>query len=226
MTDLTLDVAPKLGGHDRGDTGADYQNPGPHRIGLPSSHRRPIPGWTGTLRIRPRRRRTAPQPVQSGHRPAAPAARTDPKAAPVVQRIFTEFLAGRGLYAIAERLTADGILSPSAHDPARNRHRSNSKGAWSKSAVRAILRNPRYTSYQVWNRQARHEILIDVGDVALATTPKCDGTTPANGSGQRSRPIQPSSILKSSKPRSTSSSGPSVARFAGNEPNTPTCSPG
>jgi DNA invertase Pin-like site-specific DNA recombinase len=92
---------------------------------------------------------------------------SDPKAAPVAQRIFAEFLAGRGLYAIAEGLTADGILSPSAHDPDRNRHRSSSRGAWSKSAVRAILRNPRYTGYQVWNRQARHDTLIDVNDVAL-----------------------------------------------------------
>ncbi|HDH27385.1 MAG TPA: recombinase family protein, partial [Actinobacteria bacterium] len=77
----------------------------------------------------------------------------DPTVAPVVQRIFAEFLAGRGLYTIAEGLTADGILSPSAHDPARNRHRASSRGVWSKSAVRAILRNPRYTGYQVWNRQ-------------------------------------------------------------------------
>ncbi len=91
----------------------------------------------------------------------------DPIAAPVVQRIFTEYLAGKGLYAIAKGLTSDGIPSPSAHDPARNRHRASSRGAWSKSAVRAILRNPRYTGYQVWNRQRRDETLIDVNDVAL-----------------------------------------------------------
>ncbi len=36
----------------------------------------------------------------------------DPTAAPVVQRIFAEYLTGKGLYAIAEGLTADGILSP------------------------------------------------------------------------------------------------------------------
>jgi site-specific DNA recombinase len=57
------------------------------------------------------------------------------------------------------------VASPSAHDPERNRHRSS--GAWSKSAVRAILNNPRYTGRQVWNRQPKHEILIDVEDVAL-----------------------------------------------------------
>jgi site-specific DNA recombinase len=91
----------------------------------------------------------------------------DPVAAPVVQRIFAEYIAGRGLYAIAEGLTRDGILSPSGHDPARNRHRASSRGAWGKSAVRAILQNPRYTGRQVWNRQRRDEVLIDVEDVAL-----------------------------------------------------------
>src|SRR5512135_665403 len=44
----------------------------------------------------------------------------DPVTAPVVRRIFREYLAGRGLFAIAEALTADGILSPSAHDRVRN----------------------------------------------------------------------------------------------------------
>ncbi|MGP3988896.1 recombinase family protein [Streptomyces sp. 3N207] len=39
--------------------------------------------------------------------------------------------------------------------------------AWSKSAVRAILKNPRYTGHQVWNRQRKEERLINVEDVAL-----------------------------------------------------------
>ena len=89
----------------------------------------------------------------------------DPYAAEVVQRIFREFLAGRGLFAIAEGLTADGILSPSAYDPDRNRHRCGI--AWAKSAIRAILTNPRYTGRQVWNKQRKREVLIDVHDVAL-----------------------------------------------------------
>ena len=89
----------------------------------------------------------------------------DPVTAPVIQRIFAEYLAGRGLHAIAEGLTRDRILSPSASDPDRNRHRSGT--AWSKSAIRAILANPRYTGHQVWNRQRRDEVLIDVDDVAL-----------------------------------------------------------
>jgi site-specific DNA recombinase len=91
----------------------------------------------------------------------------DPTAAPAVRRIFTEYLAGRGLYTITEGLTADGIRSPSAHDPDRNRHRISSGGAWSKHAVRSILQKPRYTGRQVWNRQRRDEVLLDVDDVAL-----------------------------------------------------------
>ncbi|MEU7871279.1 recombinase family protein [Dactylosporangium sp. NPDC049140] len=89
----------------------------------------------------------------------------DPVTAPVVQRIFGQYLAGHGLFAIAEALTADGILSPSAHDRARNRHRRGV--AWSKSAVRVVLTNPRYTGRQVWNKQRKDEVLIDVDDVAL-----------------------------------------------------------
>ncbi|MCA2216366.1 recombinase family protein [Jidongwangia harbinensis] len=89
----------------------------------------------------------------------------DPITAPVVQRIYREYLAGSGIYAIAEGLTRDGILSPSAADPARNSHRHIQ--AWGKSAIRVILTNPRYTGRQVWNKQRKAEILIDVDDVAL-----------------------------------------------------------
>ncbi|GAA0397514.1 putative recombinase [Acrocarpospora corrugata] len=94
----------------------------------------------------------------------------DEFAAAVVAGIFREFLEGHGLYAIAERLTADGVPSPSAHDPERNRHRSGI--AWAKSAVRAIITNPRYTGHQVWNRQRKDEVLIDIDDVGLGHTTK------------------------------------------------------
>jgi DNA invertase Pin-like site-specific DNA recombinase len=94
----------------------------------------------------------------------------DPETADVVRRIFAEFIGGRGIFAVAEGLTRDGIPSPSAHDPARNAHRTGI--AWSKSAVRAILTNPRYTGYQVWNRQRTDEVLLDVENVALGHTSK------------------------------------------------------
>jgi site-specific DNA recombinase len=88
----------------------------------------------------------------------------DPATAPIVLRIFRQYVAGKGLYAIAEELTRDRIPCPSAYDPARNPHRSGE--AWSKSAVRAILTNPRYTGIAVWGRQRREEVLVDVDDVA------------------------------------------------------------
>ncbi len=89
----------------------------------------------------------------------------DPLTAPVVARIYREYLAGSGIYAIAEGLTRDRIPSPSAADPGRNPHRPGN--AWTKSAVRVILTNPRYTGRQVWNRQRKTEILIDIEDIAL-----------------------------------------------------------
>ncbi len=88
----------------------------------------------------------------------------DPVTAPVVVRIFEDYVSGKGLFAIAESLTGDGIPSPSAYDRARNSHR-NGEG-WSKTAVRAILINPRYTGVAVWGRQRRDEVLVDVEDVA------------------------------------------------------------
>jgi site-specific DNA recombinase len=106
-----------------------------------------------------------PNPAKAADGKRAHKLDLDPEAAPVVRRIFGEFIAGHGFYAIAEGLTRDGIPCPSAHDPARNRHRCGI--AWNKFAVRAILVNPRYTGHQVWNKQRKDEVLIDVEDVAL-----------------------------------------------------------
>ena len=106
-----------------------------------------------------------PNPGKASHGQRLHRLEPDPATAPVVKRIFEEYVSGRGLYAIAEQLTREGIPSPSAHDPERNRHRHGK--AWSKMAVRAILADPRYTGRQVWNRQRRDEVLVDVDDVAL-----------------------------------------------------------
>lgn len=131
----------------------------------------------------------------------------DPVASPVVVRIFEEYVAGRGIFAIAEGLTRDGIPSPSAHDPARNRHRASSGGAWGKSAVRAILANPRYTGRQVWGRQRRDEVLIDVEDVALGHATKLRWVDRDSGYGPPSRRTSRSSC-PSSSPRPSASRRP------------------
>jgi DNA invertase Pin-like site-specific DNA recombinase len=88
----------------------------------------------------------------------------DPIAAPVVQRIYAEYLGGTGFRAIAEHLTRDGILCPSAHDRARNPHRTGV--GWPTSVIRVILTNPRYTGRQVWNKQRKTEVLLDLENVA------------------------------------------------------------
>lgn len=125
----------------------------------------------------------------------------DPVTAPVVTRIFGEYLEGRGYYAIAERLTADAVPSPSGYDPARNPHRHGR--AWGKSAVRAILGNPRYTGYQVWGRQRRDEVLLDVDDVAAGHSSRrrwnpvdqwiwsAEPPTSRWSAGRHSRPFKP-----------------------------------
>jgi site-specific DNA recombinase len=101
-----------------------------------------------------------------------------PDTAPVVRRIFAEYIAGAGYYAIAEGLTRDGIKSPSAHDPGRNSHRCGV--AWAKSAVRAIITNPRYTGRQVWNKQRKDEVLLDVEDVGLGHVTKMRWNEPGS----------------------------------------------
>jgi site-specific DNA recombinase len=111
-----------------------------------------------------------PNPAKAADGKRLHALAPDPQTAHVVRRIFAEYLAGRGLKAIAEGLTADDIPSPSAYDPGRNKHRCGI--AWSWSAVGAILANPRYTGRQVWNRQPKSEVLIDVNDVGLGHTTK------------------------------------------------------
>ncbi len=88
----------------------------------------------------------------------------------MVKWIFAQFIGGRGIFDIAEELTREGVPSPSAADPGRNRHRV--QVAWSKSAVRVIITNPRYTGHQVWNKQRKDEVLLDVDDVALGHTTK------------------------------------------------------
>jgi site-specific DNA recombinase len=74
----------------------------------------------------------------------------DPATARHVRWIFAQRLAGRSAASLARELTERGVLSPSGTDPVRNRHRTPLE--WSLRTVIEILRNPRYTGRQVWNR--------------------------------------------------------------------------
>lgn len=78
----------------------------------------------------------------------------DAMRAPVVSRIFDLYLSGTaGIKQLQDILNADleNCPAPRKPDPAQ------SSGTWSRSSIWEILRNPKYTGYQVWNRRARRK---------------------------------------------------------------------
>lgn len=89
----------------------------------------------------------------------------DPAAAPVVGWIFAQRLAGHSVARIARALNEAGVPCPSAADPVRNPHRT--AAGWTLGTITTILRNPRYTGRQVWNRQRTDTELADPGNVTL-----------------------------------------------------------
>ena len=75
----------------------------------------------------------------------------DPIRGPIVHEIFSWRVTDRlGYREIADRLNSslDRYPPPVSPDPARRRE------TWSRSAVRDILSNPKYTGFMVWNRRA------------------------------------------------------------------------
>ncbi len=89
----------------------------------------------------------------------------DPETSPIVRRIYAAYLAGAGYKQIATVLTNEAIPCPSAHDPTRNSHRPGY--AWSMSAVRTILTNPRYLGHHVSGRTKKADVLLDPDTPAL-----------------------------------------------------------
>ena len=76
----------------------------------------------------------------------------DPVRAQIVRMIFEDYVArGMSLGVLQTKLNADlgRFPPPESPDPRRR------TGRWGRSSVWEILRNPKYTGYQVWNRRAR-----------------------------------------------------------------------
>ncbi len=78
----------------------------------------------------------------------------DPEAAKVVQRIFRMTIEGKGLNPIADTLTADRVLIPSAYAKLHNPENDHSKGfhdpyRWSNTAVNYILEKQEYMGHTV-----------------------------------------------------------------------------
>ncbi|WP_236703772.1 recombinase family protein [Lentzea aerocolonigenes] len=72
------------------------------------------------------------------------------RAATVTQIASWRYYEGLGYGAIAERLNVDLASYPPPEPPGKVRAR----GMWSKSSVFEVLRNPKYTGFQVFNRRA------------------------------------------------------------------------
>jgi DNA invertase Pin-like site-specific DNA recombinase len=68
----------------------------------------------------------------------------DETQAPIVERIYREYLAGRGLKQIAHQLNHEGVHAPSAG--------RRGSGSWAPSAVRTILLNARYRGVYIHGR--------------------------------------------------------------------------
>lgn len=93
----------------------------------------------------------------------------DPETARIVRWIFARRLAGHSVARIARALNDASVPCPSGAYPGRNPHRAGA--GWTLGTVTTIVRNPRYTGRQVWNRQRTDRDLPDPGDVALGHKP-------------------------------------------------------
>ena len=176
----------RLRRHEQGRTQPD-QGPGPHRHGI-ADRSRAVPRRAPAVRVQAADLGAHPNPA----RPPTASGSTDwsrTRHRGSCAGSSTSSSRQAVCYVIAEGLTRDGIACPSAHDPARNRHRSGI--AWSKSAIRAILTNPRYTGRQVWNTQRTDEVLLDVDDVALGHTTVQRWNAERSGSSPTRSPTRP-----------------------------------
>jgi site-specific DNA recombinase len=80
----------------------------------------------------------------------------DPVRGPIVAMIFADYVErGMGIGAICEKLNRDLDRYP---PPRRNRKDENSlRQTWSRSQLQAMLRNPKYTGHNVWNRHDKRK---------------------------------------------------------------------
>jgi len=71
----------------------------------------------------------------------------DMQEAPVVQRIFREFIGGYSTQQIALRLVADGVKSPRGKD------------RWQATTIRSIIRNPKYCGDAIMGKTYKPDVL-------------------------------------------------------------------
>ena len=80
----------------------------------------------------------------------------DAETAPVVAEIYDLYLSGLSCKMIGERLTAQGIPTPSEMKRARGEDLGRrSSAAWSKGTIRKILQNPVYLGHMVQGKEEK-----------------------------------------------------------------------
>ncbi len=94
----------------------------------------------------------------------------DPVEAPVVLRIFAEFIGGAAQNAIAKSLRAERVPTLTATDVAEGRHkpgpRASTASEWHATTIKGILTNPIYAGMLTLNGEhfpGTHEAIIDQG---------------------------------------------------------------
>ena len=90
----------------------------------------------------------------------------EPATSTIVERIFRECLADKGLIEIARGLNKDGLIT-------------RKKNQWSKTAVHKVLKNEAYTGVLIWDRQKLRKINNDLPPIRVenAWTPIIDRET-------------------------------------------------
>lgn len=80
----------------------------------------------------------------------------DAQTAPVVEKIYDLYLSGLSCKMIGERLTAEGIPTPSEIKRARGEDLGRRHAAaWSKGTIRKILQNPVYLGHMVQGKEEK-----------------------------------------------------------------------
>jgi hypothetical protein len=148
----------------------------------------PVPRRPAAVRQRARRCWPTPQPGQGWGRPTAPPARRRRCGRSRRLSDLRRVPHRPWLFAITEGLTRDAIPYCGRSRPGRNRHRAGRGGVWSTSAVRATLRNPRYTAGGVEPSAPRRDADRRRPRRLGTRDPRCAGRIRAPGCGRRRTP--------------------------------------
>ena len=140
----------------------------------------------------------------------------DPETAWVIRRIFAEYLAGRGLFAIAEGLTRDRVPPRPSTTPPATPTAPGKDGPRAPSAPSCAT--PATPAGRSGTSSARTRSSSTSTTSPAATRPGCAGTTPASGSGPTSSPRSHWSLSRTSRPPRPSRPTPAAAARAAARP--------